>query len=86
MKQKWRDPTTGKNHWVGDRDDVAELLGEDQAWGQTFAKYSRARWPKFNPAPRPVAVDFDTRRDLWILDDCLAWQRRRLGPGRVVRA
>lgn len=83
MKQKWRNP---EGHWVdvGDRDDVAELLGKNSAWGQTFAKYSRMGWPKTNPAPKPVSVDPATRRDLFVLSECRAWEMRRLGPGQRV--
>lgn len=85
MRQKWRDPATG--HWeeVGDREDVAELLGKPKAWGMTFSKYSQRGLPKTNPAPKAVAVDLHTGRHLYVLRHCRAWEFRREGPGHRIR-
>lgn len=62
------------------------MLGQPPEYGLTIAKYARSGWPKTNPAPRPIAIDPDTRRDLYVLSEYLEWDRRRLGPGRVVSA
>jgi hypothetical protein len=84
MRQKWRDPD-GHLVDVGDREDVAVLLGYDRQWGRTFANYVRKRIPVTNPPPLPVSVDRKTRRDLFILSECRAWEFRRQGPGVRVK-
>ena len=81
MRTLWHPPGADCPVEVGDRDEVAALLGKPQSWAQTFAKYSRMGWPKTNPAPKAVAVDQKTRRDLYVLAECVAWEARRLGPG-----
>lgn len=85
MIQLWRNPQ-GHLVEVGDRDDVAALLGKSKRWAMTFHKYSIKGVPKTNPPPKPVTIDMDTHRYLWVLAECRAWEFRREGPGRRVQA